>query len=320
MSDDAERDEDAAAAEGEDAGAEGEDVAAAEGEAGATGEDAAAEGEDGAAEEAAAAGQGEAAAAGEGEDAATGEDAAAEGEGDAAAEGESEDAAAAGDGGDAEQGGKAAEAEGPEAGEPAPRPQRPAPKESGVKEVVPGADLEPIAISEEERELTAEERAAREAEEEERRAREAAAAADDEETIAPRSVSVPADTRIQATGKRKSAVARVVVRAGDGSFQINDRGIDEYFKSSRHQALARQPLVTAGYEGSVDVRVRVHGGGISGQAGAVRHGVARALTALEPELRGDLKRRGMLTRDDRRKERKKAGLKKARKRPQFSKR
>ncbi|KAA0273173.1 MAG: 30S ribosomal protein S9 [Acidobacteria bacterium] len=138
--------------------------------------------------------------------------------------------------------------------------------------------------------------------------------------MAPRTVSVPADTRIQATGKRKSAVARVVVRAGDGSFQINDRGIDEYFSSSRHQALARQPLVTAGYESSVDVRVRVHGGGISGQAGAVRHGVARALTALEPELRGDLKRRGMLTRDDRRKERKKAGLKKARKRPQFSKR
>ena len=148
----------------------------------------------------------------------------------------------------------------------------------------------------------------------------AATADEDDDAIAPRSVTVPADTRIQATGKRKSAVARVIVRAGDGSFQINDRGIEEYFKSSQHQALARQPLVTAGYEGSVDVRVRVHGGGISGQAGAVRHGVARALTALEPELRGDLKRRGMLTRDDRRKERKKAGLKKARKRPQFSKR
>ena len=203
----------------------------------------------------------------------------------------------------------------PAAGKPAPKPA-----ETAKKDVVPGADLEPIAIGEE-RELTAEERAAREAEEEERRAREAAATADeDDDAIAPRSVTVPADTRIQATGKRKSAVARVIVRAGDGSFQINDRGIEEYFKSSQHQALARQPLVTAGYEGSVDVRVRVHGGGISGQAGAVRHGVARALTALEPELRGDLKRRGMLTRDDRRKERKKAGLKKARKRPQFSKR
>jgi small subunit ribosomal protein S9 len=219
----------------------------------------------------------------------------------------------------------AAEAEKPAEAAPAeeqPAAERSAPKptQTAKKDVVPGADLEPIAIGEE-RELTAEERAAREAEEEERRAREAAATADeDDDAIAPRTVTVPADTRIQATGKRKSAVARVIVRAGDGSFQINDRGIEEYFKSSQHQALARQPLVTAGYEGTVDVRVRVHGGGISGQAGAVRHGVARALTALEPELRGDLKRRGMLTRDDRRKERKKAGLKKARKRPQFSKR
>jgi len=222
------------------------------------------------------------------------------------------------DGGDAsEESAPAADAEA--AAGATERPERkPEPK---GKDVVPGADLEPIAISEEERELTAEERAAREAEEEERAAREAAAAADeDDEAIAPRTVTVPAETRIQATGKRKSAVARVVVRAGDGSFQINDRGIEEYFKSSQHQALARQPLVTAGYEGAVDVRVRVHGGGVSGQAGAVRHGVARALTALEPELRGELKRRGMLTRDDRRKERKKAGLKKARKRPQFSKR
>ena len=219
----------------------------------------------------------------------------------------------------------AAEAEKPAEAAPAeeqPAAERSAPKptQTAKKDVVPGADLEPIAIGEE-RELTAEERAAREAEEEERRAREAAATADeDDDAIAPRTVTVPADTRIQATGKRKSAVARVIVRAGDGSFQINDRGIEEYFKSSQHQALARQPLVTAGYESAVDVRVRVHGGGISGQAGAVRHGVARALTALEPELRGDLKRRGMLTRDDRRKERKKAGLKKARKRPQFSKR
>ena len=209
-------------------------------------------------------------------------------------------------------------AEEPAAEEPAAAPEK---KAAEKKDVVPGADLEPIAIAEE-RELTAEERAAREAEEEERAAREAAAAAaeSDDETIAQRSVSVPEGTQIQATGKRKSAVARVIVRAGDGSFQINDRGIEEYFKSSQHQALARQPLVTAGYESAVDVRVRVHGGGISGQAGAVRHGVARALTELEPELRGDLKRRGMLTRDDRRKERKKAGLKKARKRPQFSKR
>jgi small subunit ribosomal protein S9 len=221
----------------------------------------------------------------------------------------------------AETAAEAADAEKPESEASPAEPKAPEPaKGAAKKDVVPGADLEPIAIGEE-RELTAEERAAREAEEEERAAREAAAAADpDDETIAPRVVTVPADTQIQATGKRKSAVARILVRSGDGAFQINDLSIEEYFKSSQHQALARQPLVTAGYEGSVDIKDRVHGGGISGQAGAVRHGVARALTTLEPELRGDLKKRGMLTRDDRRKERKKAGLKKARKRPQFSKR
>lgn len=188
-------------------------------------------------------------------------------------------------------------------------------------DVVPGADLEPIAIGEE-RELSAEERAALEAEEEERAAREARAAAeeDDEGEITPRQVSVPADAQIQATGKRKSAVARVIVRSGTGNFEINDRPIEQYFPSTLHQSMARQALISSGYDGNVDVRVRVHGGGISGQAGAVRHGIARALTELEPELRGDLKRRGLLTRDDRRKERKKAGLKKARKRPQFSKR
>ena len=212
-----------------------------------------------------------------------------------------------------------APAETEDAPAPAPAAER-APKEK-KGDVVPGADLEPIAIGEE-RELTAEERAALEAEEEERAAREARAAAedDDDAEVAPRQVTVPADAQIQATGKRKSAVARVIVRSGSGNFQINDRSIEEYFASTHHQSLARQPLVTSGYDGNVDVRVRVHGGGISGQAGAVRHGVARALTELEPELRGDLKRRGLLTRDDRRKERKKAGLKKARKRPQFSKR
>lgn len=234
----------------------------------------------------------------------------------------------------AEQGGEEAEAAPESAGEapqeatadqaaPAerPDPDRDSDKKEKKKDIVPGADLEPIAI-EDERELTAEERAAREAEEEERAAREAAAAADheDDDAIATRKVTVSADAHIQATGKRKSAVARVLVNAGSGAFKINDRPIEDYFPSTQLQSLARQPLVSAGYDKNVDVRVRVHGGGISGQAGAVRHGLARALTTLEPELRGELKRRGMLTRDDRRKERKKAGLKKARKRPQFSKR
>ncbi len=190
-----------------------------------------------------------------------------------------------------------------------------------AKDKPPGADLEPIAI-EDERELTAEERARREAEEEERAAREQAATSDSsEEPAAPRSAAeVPADARIQATGKRKSAIARVILTSGSGEFKVNSRALDEYFPRPRDQTVARQALVTAGYESNVDVTVRVHGGGISGQAGAVRHGIARALTEIEPELRRDLKRRGLLTRDARAKERRKAGLKKARKRPQFSKR
>ncbi len=230
--------------------------------------------------------------------------------------GDAEAAAASATGGDAE----AKPAGAAEGERPAKKPARAEADEKS--EVVPGADLEPIAVGEEEeRELTAEERARAEAEEEERRAREAqAAAADEDAAPAPRKVSVPDDAHVQATGKRKSAVARVLIRSGSGAFQINGKGLEDYFDRPHHQSVARQALVTSGYDGSVDVRVRVHGGGISGQAGAVRHGIARALTELEPELRGELKRRGLLTRDDRRKERKKAGLKKARKRPQFSKR
>jgi small subunit ribosomal protein S9 len=191
-----------------------------------------------------------------------------------------------------------------------------------AKDAPPGAELEPIAI-EAEQELTAEERARREAEAEERARAEAEATADAGEEPTARTgpaAEVDASTRIQATGKRKSSIARVVLTAGDGTIEVNSRKLDEYFPRPHHQAIARQALVTAGYEDTVDVRVRVQGGGISGQAGAVRHGIARALTEIEPELRRDLKRRGLLTRDARRKERRKAGLKKARKRPQFSKR
>ena len=211
-----------------------------------------------------------------------------------------------------------APAETPAAEDEAPAPA-PTPAAEGKKDVVPGANLEPIAITEE-RELTAEERAALEAEEEERASREAAAESDDDEMPRRAAVAVPTDATIQATGKRKSSVARVVLRAGDGTVEVNGRAIDDYFPRAYHQTIARQPLVTAGYESNVDVKIRVHGGGISGQAGAVRHGIARALTQLDPELRGDLKKRGMLTRDARAKERRKAGLKKARKKPQFSKR
>jgi len=186
----------------------------------------------------------------------------------------------------------------------------------------PGAELEPITI-EPQRELGAEERARLEAEAEERARLEAEATAEGGEEPVPArepAVEVPSDARIQATGKRKTSIARVILLAGSGSFEINKRSLEEYFPRHQHQTLVRQPLVTSGYEGKVDVRVRVHGGGISGQAGAVRHGIARALTEVDADLRGELKRRGLLTRDARAKERRKAGLKKARKRPQFSKR
>jgi small subunit ribosomal protein S9 len=197
------------------------------------------------------------------------------------------------------------------------------PKDSAkAKDVPPGAELEPITI-EPQRELSAEERARLEAEEEERARAEAAATDDAGEEPGPAReavVDLDANARIQATGKRKTSIARVVLRAGSGEFQINKRTLEDYFPRHQHQTFVRQPLLTSGYEGKVDVRVRVHGGGIAGQAGAVRHGIARALTEIDPELRGELKRRGLLTRDARAKERRKAGLKKARKRPQFSKR
>ena len=190
-----------------------------------------------------------------------------------------------------------------------------------AKDVPPGAELEPISI-EPQRELSAEERARLEAEAEERARAEAAATAEAGEEEPAREAVVDLDTeaRIQATGKRKTSIARVVLRAGSGEFEINKRTLEDDFPRHQHQTFVRQPLLTSGHEGKVDVRVRVHGGGIAGQAGAVRHGIARALTEIDPELRGELKRRGLLTRDARATERRKAGLKKARTRPQFSKR
>ncbi len=198
-----------------------------------------------------------------------------------------------------------------------------APKaEEKKKDVIPGADLEPIAVETEERPLSAEELARVEAEEEERLAREAALVgeAEEEPSAARAPAKIEGDARYLATGKRKTSIARVTVLPGSGKIEVNKRALEEFFPRPLHQTTVRQPLTTTGYETSVDVRVRVHGGGISGQAGAVRHGIARALTEVDPELRGELKRRGFLTRDARAKERKKAGLKKARKRPQFSKR
>jgi len=122
------------------------------------------------------------------------------------------------------------------------------------------------------------------------------------------------------TGKRKTSVARVILRPGDGATWFNGRTLDDYFPRLTHRNQVLAPLRAANLEGTYDVRVRVHGGGPSGQAGAVRHGIARALVEADPELRGVLKKEGFLARDARIVERKKAGLHKARKAPQFSKR
>ena len=122
------------------------------------------------------------------------------------------------------------------------------------------------------------------------------------------------------TGKRKTSVARVILRPGEGGWWINGRGLDDYFPRVTHRTQVLAPLKVAEAEGTYDVRVRVHGGGPSGQAGAVRHGIARALVEADPGLRVSLKREGFLARDSRIVERKKAGLKKARKAPQWAKR
>jgi len=205
---------------------------------------------------------------------------------------------------------------------PAEEPEAEEPKAEKKKDVIPGADLEPIAV-EPEKQLSAEEKARLEAEEEEKARREAALTGGDDSETATASrepAKMESGSRFLATGKRKCSIARVTLLPGDGKVEVNKRSLEEFFPRPLHQTIAVQPLTVVGYEGNVDVRVRVHGGGISGQAGAVRHGIARALLEIDPELRGELKRRGFLTRDARVKERRKAGFKKARKKPQFSKR
>jgi len=138
--------------------------------------------------------------------------------------------------------------------------------------------------------------------------------------IAEASIDLAAGARYRATGKRKTAVARVILRPGTGAYVINGKDIGVYFPRATLQRNIRQPLETVGYEDRMDVVALMHGGGVSAQAGALRHGISRALLEADPNLRSELKRRGFLTRDARAKERKKAGLKKARKKPQFSKR
>ena len=122
------------------------------------------------------------------------------------------------------------------------------------------------------------------------------------------------------TGRRKEAVARVRLVPGTGSFDLNGRPLDEYFGTRAHRMIVTEPLRHVGKDKDFDVIAKIHGGGVNGQAGALRLGIARALLEIDPELRGELKKEGFLRRDAREKERRKYGLKKARKAPQYSKR
>jgi small subunit ribosomal protein S9 len=191
-----------------------------------------------------------------------------------------------------------------------------------VRPEIPGADLIPDIVSEGEEFLDAEARAAAEAEAEARAAREAEERDSEEHSqpIADAAIDLAAGARYTATGKRKTAVARVILKPGSGTYAINSKLLDDYFPRETLRRVIRQPLEAVGYDARMDVVARMHGGGVAAQAEALRHGISRALIVADPNLRGELKRRGFLTRDPRVKERKKAGLKKARKRPQFSKR
>jgi small subunit ribosomal protein S9 len=195
-------------------------------------------------------------------------------------------------------------------GEPEPR----------VKPAIPGMDLEVDLVGEGQDPLG---RGSQYSEDVDPDAEPVATSEDEEEVddqpIAA-TIDMAADARYRATGKRKTAVARVTIKPGTGQYTINGRTLDEFFPRETLQRTIRQPLETVGYETRMDVVARMHGGGVAAQAGALRHGISRALLEADPTLRGELKRRGFLTRDARVKERKKAGLKKARKRPQFSKR
>ncbi len=199
--------------------------------------------------------------------------------------------------------------------------EEPAPR---VKPAVPGAHLEvdivPEGVDPLAREAPADPYAIEEYAEDVAEAEEQAEEESLPQPISSAAIDLAAGARYRATGKRKTAIARVILRPGSGVYLINGRTLEEHFPRTTLQRNIRQPLETVGYEERMDVVARLHGGGISAQAGALRHGVSRALLEADPNLRGELKRRGFLTRDSRAKERKKAGLKKARKRPQFSKR
>jgi small subunit ribosomal protein S9 len=206
----------------------------------------------------------------------------------------------------------------PAAEQPERRPRRSKEDAPAEPEVIPGAHLEPDLVLEQ---------PAAEADE----YAQYAEPPGDDDTPAEATPAEPvpaartplelaADARYQATGKRKTAKARVILKPGTGTYVVNGKPLDVYFPRLRLQSQARQPLETTGNASRMDVQARIHGGGVAAQAEALRHGIARALVDAEPTLRIELKRQGFLTRDPRKIERKKAGLKKARKRPQFSKR
>jgi small subunit ribosomal protein S9 len=138
-------------------------------------------------------------------------------------------------------------------------------------------------------------------------------------------MTVPTATKLpsplsQTTGRRKAAVARVRIRPGQGTITVNGRAFDAYFTSATHRMVVTEPLRVANKADGYDIDATIAGGGVSGQAGALRLGIARSIVDLDPELRPTLKKAGLLTRDAREKESKKYGLKKARKAPQYSKR
>ena len=128
------------------------------------------------------------------------------------------------------------------------------------------------------------------------------------------------DILTRATGRRKEAVCRARLYPGTGRWEVNGRPLEDYFPSATHRMIIAEPLRMTETEGRYDIIVKIEGGGISGQAGALRHAISQALAALDPDLRPQLKKAGFLTRDAREKERRKYGLKKARKAPQYSKR
>src|SRR3954447_21192627 len=202
---------------------------------------------------------------------------------------------------EAEEETPAPEAEAEEPAEPQPPPAREREEAPSQPEAVPGAHLEPDLVLEQQQ--SGDDDYSRYADPDAEGDSEAAATVEEEAAPVPHStIDLAADARYTATGKRKTAIARVIVKPGSGSYQINGRTLEQFFPRPTLQRNCRLPLETVGYETRMDVVARIHGGGVSSQADALRHGIARALVEADPNLRSELKRRGFLTRDAREKE------------------